>query len=54
METILGPFPWDETGAPQGEFLIGQWQDGTPQIVLPEDAATAEIEPCGWQPGGAG
>lgn len=53
VETILGPLSWDETGAPQGEFLIGQWQDGKAEIVLPEDAATAEIEP-GWSPGGAG
>jgi branched-chain amino acid transport system substrate-binding protein len=53
VETILGPLSWDETGAPQGEFLIGQWQDGKAEIVLPEDAATAEIE-AGWSPGGAG
>ncbi len=39
--------------SPQGDFLIGQWQDGAPQIVLPEDAATAEIE-RDWMPGGAG
>jgi branched-chain amino acid transport system substrate-binding protein len=53
VETILGPLSWDETGAPQGEFLIGQWQDGAPQIVLPEEAATAEITRT-WEPGGAG
>jgi len=53
VETILGPLSWDETGAPQGEFLIGQWQDGKAEIVLPEDAPTAEIE-AGWSPGGAG
>jgi branched-chain amino acid transport system substrate-binding protein len=53
VETILGPLSWDETGAPQGEFLIGQWQKGKAEIVLPEDAATAEIE-AGWSPGGAG
>jgi branched-chain amino acid transport system substrate-binding protein len=53
VETILGPLSWDETGAPQGDFLIGQWQDGSPQIVLPEDASTAKIE-RDWQPGGAG
>ena len=50
VETILGPLSWDETGAPEGEFLIGQWQDGKPEIVLPEDAATAEIK-IGWEPG---
>lgn len=53
VETILGPLSWDETGAPTGEFLIGQWQDGHPEIVLPEDAATAKIE-RDWKPGGTG
>ena len=52
-DTILGPLSWAETGAPTGEFLIGQWQDGKAQIVLPEAAATAEIE-FNWSPGGAG
>jgi branched-chain amino acid transport system substrate-binding protein len=42
VETILGPLEWEDTGAPIGEFLIGQWQDGTAEIVLPEDAATAD------------
>ena len=42
VETILGTLEWDETGAPIGEFLIGQWQDGEAQIVLPPDAATSE------------
>lgn len=53
VDTILGPLSWDDTGAPTGEFLIGQWQNGTPEIVLPEEAATAEIK-LGWHPGGAG
>lgn len=42
VETILGPLSWDEAGRPQGEFLVGQWQDGKPQIVLPEEAATSD------------
>jgi branched-chain amino acid transport system substrate-binding protein len=42
VETILGPLTWDEDGRPEGEFLIGQWQDGKPEIVLPEDAATSD------------
>ena len=54
VETILGPLSWDETGAPQGEFLIGQWQGGKAEIVLPEDAATTDEIIQGWQPGGAG
>ncbi|MGH3346735.1 MAG: amino acid ABC transporter substrate-binding protein, partial [Nocardioides sp.] len=53
VETILGPLSWDETGAPQGEFLIGQWQNGAPEIVLPEEAATAEVT-REWEPGNAG
>jgi branched-chain amino acid transport system substrate-binding protein len=42
VETILGPLEWEDTGAPVGEFLIGQWQNGTAEIVLPEDAATSD------------
>jgi branched-chain amino acid transport system substrate-binding protein len=42
VETILGKLRWDETGAPQGEFLIGQWQNGKSEIVLPEEVATAD------------
>jgi branched-chain amino acid transport system substrate-binding protein len=42
VDTILGPLSWDETGAPQGQFLIGQWQDGRSQIVLPKAAATSQ------------
>lgn len=42
VETILGDLEWEDTGAPVGEFLIGQWQDGKAEIVLPPDAATAE------------
>jgi branched-chain amino acid transport system substrate-binding protein len=42
VQTILGPLRWDDAGRPQGQFLIGQWQDGKAQIVLPKDAATTE------------
>jgi branched-chain amino acid transport system substrate-binding protein len=42
VETILGPLSWDEAGRPEGEFLVGQWQDGKPKIVLPEEAATSD------------
>jgi len=51
VETILGTLEWNEDGSPNGEFLIGQWQNGTSEIVLPEDVATADIVP-GWNPGG--
>jgi branched-chain amino acid transport system substrate-binding protein len=53
VETILGPLSWDETGAPEGEFLIGQWQDGKAEIVLPEEAATTDTIVEGYKPGGA-
>jgi len=53
VETILGELSWDETGAPTGEFLIGQWQGGKPEIVLPEDAATTDTIIEGYKPGGA-
>ena len=42
VDTILGPLKWNETGAPQGQFLIGQWQSGQSEIVLPKEAATSE------------
>jgi branched-chain amino acid transport system substrate-binding protein len=42
VNTILGPLKWDKRGAPQGQFLIGQWQSGKSQIVLPKDAATSQ------------
>ena len=50
VPTILGTLKWDEAGRPQGEFLVGQWQDGVPEIILPEDAATAEQIIPGWKP----
>ena len=42
VETILGPLTWDDKGRPEGEFLVGQWQNGKPEIVLPEAAATSD------------
>jgi branched-chain amino acid transport system substrate-binding protein len=42
VDTILGPLSWDEQGAPEGQFLIGQWQDGTAEVILPEDVATTD------------
>jgi branched-chain amino acid transport system substrate-binding protein len=52
VETILGTLSWDETGAPTGEFLVGQWQNGKAEIVLPEDAATTDKIVEGYKPGG--
>ena len=42
VETILGPLSWDDAGRPEGKFLVGQWQNGVPEIVLPESAATTD------------
>ena len=51
VDTILGPLSWEEDGRPKGEFLVGQWQSGKPEIVLPEDAATSDQIIAGWKPG---
>jgi branched-chain amino acid transport system substrate-binding protein len=42
VETILGPLAWDETGAPTKDFLLAQWQNGAPEVVAPEAAATVD------------
>jgi branched-chain amino acid transport system substrate-binding protein len=42
VETILGELSWDETGAPEQEFILAQWQSGAPEVVLPEEVATAD------------
>src|ERR671924_548644 len=54
VDTILGPLSWDDLGRPEGEFLVGQWQSGVPEIVLPEEAATTDKIIPGWQPGSGG
>jgi branched-chain amino acid transport system substrate-binding protein len=51
VDTILGPLSWNEDGSPKGEFLVGQWQNGVPEIVLPEGAATSEEILPRWDPG---
>jgi branched-chain amino acid transport system substrate-binding protein len=51
VETILGTLSWEADGRPKGEFLVGQWQNGKPEIVLPEDAATSDQIVAGWKPG---
>jgi branched-chain amino acid transport system substrate-binding protein len=42
VETILGELSWDETGAPQSEFILAQWQNGKPEVVLPDQVATVD------------
>jgi branched-chain amino acid transport system substrate-binding protein len=54
VDTILGPLSWDDLGRPEGEFLVGQWQNGVPEIVLPKEAATSDKIVPGWQPEGGG
>jgi branched-chain amino acid transport system substrate-binding protein len=54
VDTILGPLSWDDDGRPEGEFLVGQWQSGVPEIILPEAAATTEEILPGWNPEGGG
>jgi branched-chain amino acid transport system substrate-binding protein len=54
VDTVLGPLSWDDAGRPEGEFLIGQWQSGVPEIILPDEAATTEEIIPGWRPEGAG
>jgi branched-chain amino acid transport system substrate-binding protein len=51
VDSILGPLAWDETGAPTKQFLLGQWQSGTPEIVAPKDAATVDtvVAKTPWQ-----
>lgn len=54
VDTILGTLEWNDDGSPNGDFLIGQWQGGTVQFVLPEEFATTDGLVEGWRPGGAG
>jgi branched-chain amino acid transport system substrate-binding protein len=42
VDTILGPLKWDDRGAPIGQFLIGQWQNGKAEVILPKETATTD------------
>lgn len=42
VPTILGTLSWNEDGSPKGDFLVGQWQNGVSEVVLPSDAATSD------------
>jgi branched-chain amino acid transport system substrate-binding protein len=42
VDTIVGPMSWDETGRPQGDMLLAQFQGDVLQIVGPESAATTD------------
>lgn len=50
VDTVLGPLSWNQDGSPKGEFLVGQWQNGVPQVVLPTDVATSKTI-LRWQGG---
>lgn len=54
VDTILGEMKWQENGAPDGEFLVGQWQGGKVEMILPEEIATTDNIVMGWQPEGTG
>ncbi|QZY29638.1 amino acid ABC transporter substrate-binding protein [Nocardioides coralli] len=43
VDTVVGPLTWDEAGRPQGAHLIQQYVDGAIRIVLPEEAAEADL-----------
>lgn len=53
VETILGEMKWQKNGAPDGDFLVGQWQGGKVEFVLPEAIATTDTIIHGWKPGGS-
>ena len=42
VNTVEGPLRWDSTGAPQGQFLVAQWQGPKTQIVEPPSLATSK------------
>ncbi|WP_053086847.1 amino acid ABC transporter substrate-binding protein [Mycolicibacterium aurum] len=42
VDTLLGSLSWNEDGSPKGDFLVGQWQGGVSQVVLPTDVSTSE------------
>jgi branched-chain amino acid transport system substrate-binding protein len=50
VETLLGELSWNADGSPKGDFLVGQWQGGESQVVLPEDVATTKTI-LRWQGG---
>jgi branched-chain amino acid transport system substrate-binding protein len=51
VQTILGELRWNDDGSPEGDFLIGQWQGGKVEFILPEDIATSDTLVEGWRPG---
>jgi branched-chain amino acid transport system substrate-binding protein len=52
VQTVLGPLSWNGDGSSKGEFMVGQWQDGKAEIILPEEVATSDKIIPGYKPGG--
>src|SRR4051794_15682694 len=52
VPTVLGDLSWNADGSPKGQFLVGQWQSGKPEIVLPDSAKTSDTIIEGYKPGG--
>ncbi|HXV42618.1 MAG TPA: ABC transporter substrate-binding protein [Anaerolineae bacterium] len=44
-QTVVGPLSFDEVGAPQGSFMLLQWQGDKFVIVGPEGRAQVEVLP---------
>jgi branched-chain amino acid transport system substrate-binding protein len=42
VETVLGTLSWNADGSPKGDFLVGQWQAGNFEVVLPTAIATTD------------
>jgi branched-chain amino acid transport system substrate-binding protein len=48
--TVQGPIGWLETGFPQGQSLLLQWQDGELEVIWPTGVATADdLWPMPWE-----
>lgn len=45
FDTVVGPLSFDDTGAPQGSFMLLQWQGNSFVIVGPPERAQAEPLP---------
>jgi branched-chain amino acid transport system substrate-binding protein len=45
VQTILGPFHWDERGLPIGrDLFLNQWQDGSLEFVFPVGEGTETVD----------
>jgi branched-chain amino acid transport system substrate-binding protein len=51
VDTLLGTLSWNADGSPKGDFLVGQWQAGVSQVVLPAAVATSD-QIMRWRGGG--